>query len=261
MKKELVSMICVAALLGATTSAFAGAYGKAPEGEEGPSVAPAPPPQPVEAEEEGNYGRPGAYLEVGGVYAIENFGENKLENKADVLIDNTDVDTNIKIDNTGGYQLRAGYRINEWVAAELEWEHIINYAAKGQADWYDGARIYDSASAKADLSTYALTANAKFFPLPGRFQPYALVGAGWLNVQSDQEQYKFEGDDAWTGASEYGIDEDSFGMRFGLGLDAYITDEVGVAAEVGYVLPLTGNMADYDIEYVPMSLSLFYRFD
>lgn len=46
MKKEIVSLYCVFALLGGTTTAFAGAYGEQPQAEELPS---APPPAPAPA--------------------------------------------------------------------------------------------------------------------------------------------------------------------------------------------------------------------
>lgn len=213
MKKEVGSLFCVFALLGFTTAAFAGAYGEKEEAEE----LPASPPAAVAAapaEEPEDFGAAGAYVELGGVYVVENFGDSSNSVGSDY-------------GDSGGYQLRAGYRINSWVAVEGEWEHDINFQDNLEA------------------STYDLTVNGKFYPLTSRIQPYALVGMGWINGLNDSTTRE---------------DQNSLGFRFGLGVDAYITKSIGVALEAGYVLPVSGYLSSNDFDTIPISLSAFYRF-
>ena len=48
-----------------------------------------------------------------------------------------------------------------------------------------------------------------------------------------------------------------FAARFGLGLDVYVTEKVGVSMMGTYVLP-TGNLDDRD--YVGVQIGLIYRY-
>ncbi len=225
MKKEIVSLCCVLALLGGTTAAFAGAYGEREQPEELPSSAPAVPavaPAPAET-----FGASGSYIEIGGVYVIENFDASS--NAASMDDDNARTPplpvTSYR--NSGGYQLRAGYRIAPWVAVEGEWEQDLNFRDSVEASVYD------------------LTVNGKFYPFASRVQPYALVGMGWVNGLNDGSSHE---------------NENSLGFRFGLGVDVYITKSIGVAAEASYVLPATGYLSDHGFDTIPVSLNLFYRF-
>lgn len=216
MKKEIVGLFCVCALLGGTTAAVAGAYGEKDQAEELPATPPAVESTAEAAAEVETFSAPGAYMEIGGVYVVENFGEETNTIGSDY-------------GNSGGYQLRAGYRIRPWVAVEGEWEHDIDFG-----DNLEG-------------SLYALTANGKFYyPFDCRFQPYALIGMGWVNGMNDDSERE---------------DESALGFRFGIGIDTYITKNIGIAAEAGYVLPVTGYLADHDFDTIPISLSAFYRFN
>ena len=215
MKKEIVGLVCVFGLLGATSGAFAGAYGEKGQAEELPTAPQVAAPAPEAAVEVETFDAPGAYFELGGVYVVENFGEKSNPNGSDY-------------GDSGGYQVRAGYRIRPWVAVEGEWEHDIDFQDDLEASIYD------------------LTVNGKFYvPLQSRFQPYALIGMGWVNGLNDSSVHE---------------DESALGFRFGIGLDTYITKSIGIAAEVGYVLPVTGYLSDHDFDTIPISLSAFYRF-
>jgi len=122
MNRTLVSLICVFALLGGTTHALA-------------AEQPAAQPSAAEAEAEG-FGAAGAYIEVGGVYAIENFDAH--DNAASMDGDNLDKGSRVNsYDNSGGYQLRDGYRITPWVAVEGEWEHAIDFQDSVEASIYN----------------------------------------------------------------------------------------------------------------------------
>jgi len=214
MKKELVSLFCVSCLLGGTTAAYAGAYGEKEQVEELPASPPAAPPAVAPAPEPETFGAAGPYIEVGGAYVFENFGRSTNMVGSDY-------------GDSGGYQVRAGYRINPWVAVEGEWEHDVSFQDNLEASIYD------------------LTVNGKFYPLATRVQPYALVGMGWINGLNDSTTRE---------------DQSSLGFRFGLGVEAYITKSMGVAAEAGYVLPATGYLGSHDFDTIPLSLNVFYRF-
>ena len=97
----------------------------------------------------------------------------------------------------------------------------------------------------AEIQTWALTGNAKVFVLTGRTQPYALIGIGVLEAELE-----FVG----AGLSQT---ESGFAVRFGGGLDFYITENVVASAGVDYVLP-TGDVEDLD--YVSFGAGIQYRF-
>lgn len=206
MKRELASVLCASLLLSTASSALASAYGEPGEPEEAP-VAVAAPPEVVAAPPVGYW-----YLGAGALFSIENF----------------DCDT----DNAWGYNIRGGRRINDYVAVEAEWEHPVS-------NFDDSNKVDGFGRLNGDVEAWNLTANGKVYPITGRFQPYALVGAGYGQADLPHD------------------DNGGFIARFGLGLDVLITDNIGVDAEVGYVLG-TGALSDYD--QIPISLGVFYNF-
>jgi len=207
MKKHLASVICVSVLLASASSAFAGAYGEPVEPEEGPAPVAAPP-MAVEEETPAGY----FYLGAGGLFSIENFS--------------------CDADHAWGYNVRAGYRINNWVAAEAMWEHPVS-------DFDDADKVDGFGRLNGDVDVWNVTANGKIYPVHGRFQPYALVGAGYGQADLPHD------------------DNGGFIARFGIGLDVLITDNFGLDTEVGYVLG-TGALGNYD--QIPISVGFFYNF-
>jgi outer membrane protein W len=206
MRKGLTSVVCASVLLGTASLAMAGAYGEPVAPEEGPApvaVAPA-----VVEEERVGY----AYIGAGALFGIENF-------KCDA-------------DHAWGYNLRAGYRINNWVAVELMGEHA--------ASKFDDAEVVDGfGRLHGDVEVWNITTNGKFYPVRGMFQPYALIGGGYGEADLPHDQ------------------NHGFVARFGIGLDILFTDNFGMDTEVGYVLG-TGAVSDYD--YIPISIGFFYNF-
>lgn len=218
MRKELLVSVCALALVVGANNAFAGAYGEPVEPEEAPAAPPAPP--AVMEEEEPDYARTGAYIGVGGNYAINNFdGLNPLNGP-----------TTDSVDNSSGYFVRAGYRVHANVAVEARFEHFLGF---------------ETDPGPGHLEGYAVTANVKGFILTGRYQPYVLFGMGYLDLNSPGND---QGD---------AIAGDDFAMRFGGGLDGYVTENISMGPEVAYVLP-TGDASDLDM--VTISLGLNYRF-
>ena len=208
MKKQFMSVVCASVLLGATSMAFAGARGEAEEAEELPTaVAAAPVMAEVEEPSPGYF-----YIGAGGIFAIENF--------------------HCDVDHAWGYEIRAGRRFNDWIAAEVEWEHPISKF--DDADKVDGfGRL------NGDVSAWAITANARFYPIHGRVQPYALIGAGYGQADLPHDQ------------------NDGFVARFGLGVEFLITDNFGLYTGADYLLG-TGQLSDYD--WIPIAFGAFYNF-
>lgn len=180
-------------------------------------------------EEVSRFGGAAPYVAIGGVYAIEN---NK-----------SSLDSGIpgygNLKNSGGYDIRAGYKFQKMVAAEIEWQSLVSFKADG---------VFPVTGNEApNLEARMLSLNGRVSPLDGRIQPYGLIGMGWVNVQADRQSVS--------------IRESAFGMRFGLGVLAYITERTGIALEAAYVLPMSGKLGGSDrFDIIPITASLFFRF-
>jgi len=171
----------------------------------------------VTASADGEYGRSGPYVGAGGVYAIENIDAPPFwDDIKKVTVENG-------VDNSWGYNVKAGYRFNQIFALEAEWEQWIDF------DYHPGA----------NFDGWMLSASGKAFFSDGPFQPFVLAGAGWM------------------GGKDNVRDVHELGFRFGGGLDFYVARNWALSAEAGYVLG-TGDLSDYDS--IPFSLGVLYRF-
>jgi hypothetical protein len=119
-------------------------------------------------------------------------------------------------------------------------------------EWLDGFDV------KADdldvtIDVWALTLDGKLYPLAGleqklpalarRFQPFATVGFGYLEVDVPS-----------------GVDSDDwdFVARFGGGLDVYVTRNIAISVDATYVLPVTEDLEDLD--YLSVGWGVLFRF-
>ncbi|HEY2773546.1 MAG TPA: outer membrane beta-barrel protein [Candidatus Binatia bacterium] len=219
MRKNIAMLIGAAALMGTTTCAFAGAYGEKPLPEEHPT---APPPIVQQQVEEVDYAKVGPYLGIGGEYAIQQFQEIQGA-------------TGIDVSNSGGFHVRAGYRVHPNVAVEALYENFNEFDVDPNGH-YDG---------------WALTANAKGYILTGRFQPYVLAGLGYVDINGSAGSRNHP---APLLAAPAGND---FEMRFGAGMDGCITEHIAMGPEIAYVLPF-GQANNLNMWTVSMGLR--YKF-
>jgi opacity protein-like surface antigen len=186
------------------------------------------------AEPANEYARPGWYLGAGGTWAPHWWKAPDDE-----------LDARVITNNSFGFQVRGGYRINRWLATELEYE------------WLDGFDNEVNGSTIFKLRTHVITANAKFLcPGLGRFQPYVLLGAGAAI---------FEIDDQSLWAADLENTSAGFAARATAGLDFYITKNWLLNLEAGAVIPTNEveNSNGGDLEelfYVPIQLGFQYRF-
>ncbi|MGR9106301.1 MAG: outer membrane beta-barrel protein [Gammaproteobacteria bacterium] len=194
---------------------------------------------PALADEPPDFAREGAYLGLGGTYAFHWFAGKSFDRNLGGQ------GVQVISSSSGGLNARAGYRVNSWFAAEVEYE------------WIDGFTNKIRGSNVATLTSHQLTLNGKFFvPTGGRFQPYGLLGVG-LSI--------WEASDRVGRGS--GLEATSAGLagRVGLGLDAYVTNNLLVNVGVDMALSTTriDNSLDGDLKnlfYIPIQLGLQYRF-
>lgn len=178
-----------------------------------------------------DFDRSGIYLGVFGSYAFDMAFEDALEDTLRLL---EPVEVGVKVKDSFGIQGRFGYRFIPHVAAEVQAEYLFGFDTKVGSE-----KI-------AKYTLLAATANAKVFAMTEDIQPYALVGAGILYADLDDN---------------LGLDvsADAVGpaMRAGAGIDLYLSENVVVSAETTYVLPF----ADVDdLDYLSIGVGVQYRF-
>lgn len=216
MRKEILSSVCTLSLVLGASSAFAGAYGDV----EQPEEIPAPPPAVavVEPEPETDYARTGPYIGVGGLYAIEFFSQGDPFNNGDKTAGDAS--------NSAGFHVAAGYRVIPNLAVEARYEYYNEFDT-------DPDRRITARTSGGGYNGWSTTVNAKGYILTGQWQPYALIGLGYLSTDGRR-----------TNNAATAKPGDGFAMRFGVGMDACIGEHWALGPELAYLLPFgdAGNM-------------------
>jgi opacity protein-like surface antigen len=170
-----------------------------------------------------DFARPGWYLGLGAIYAISDY--DLTTDELDVVPpEPTGVDPEFA--NTGGVDFRAGYRVHPRWAFEFDYQ------------WQAG---FDSAESSIDpmleIDTHLLSLDAKLFAATGRWQPYVLLGAGLLIVNTEIVDDDFE--------KPWDLDT-GFAPRFGAGLDVYLDEHWALTLEGTYLVSV-GTFDDVDM--------------
>ena len=168
------------------------------------------------------YGRSGPYFGVGATYAFENFSGDANDRS---------------VDDSWGYNIRGGYRFNEYFALEIDWDHFVGFDGDG----------FEGFGGDADI--WMIGASGKLYPFSGIIQPYLSAGAGWCGIDDSR---------ALDANHMDGYDNTGFAARFAAGLDVYVGRNWALFAEAGYFLPTGGRVGEYDA--IPISFGVFYRF-
>lgn len=184
--------------------------------------------------------RRGWLVGVAGSYAIETFERDAQSNLDRVL----GVPTDLSVDNSFGFNGRAGYRCHRRFSAEVEVEWLDGFDS-------DFSSVGFGQLAKLKYEPIVVTTNVKGFLLTGRYQPFLLVGAGAMTAEA-----VLRDDSVGLGLSRTESDN-AFAMRFGGGIDLYATKNIVVSLEADYVLPF-GDLDDLD--YVTIGWGVQYRF-
>jgi len=139
-----------------------------------------------------NNNRSGIYSGTGGLYAIEDFDSDALN-----------------FDNAPGFNLRPGYHFHPHVAVEAVGERIdaFDFNDTFVFSGFFGSPTSQSIERSANVNTWAGTLNGKIFALTGQFQPYALLGIGFLHAHS---KLKASG----SGIEPVSAKSNSFGLAF-----------------------------------------------
>lgn len=131
-------------------------------------------------------------------------------------------------DTSGAFNVHLGYRFNPRVAADL---HVERY------------QEFDAPT--GEVNGWALGLNGRGYILTGKFQPFVLMGLNLLDMETTN-----------SASPNPKKTDDGPALRFGTGLDWYVTNKVALVGDVSYVLGL-GEVSDYDI--IAFSLGFMYR--
>lgn len=172
----------------------------------------------------GDYDRNGFYVGGGASLAFDRF-ESDFEEA---------LGSDVGVEDSFGANAQFGYRIHPRVSTEVEFE------------WLSGFEISESGTKVAEIETWTLTGNAKGHLLTGSVQPFVLAGLGIMNALGDDTE-------------ELGLPDWTTGvaLRFGGGLDVYVSERFAMNLNLDYVLP-TGDVKDLD--YLSLGVGLQYRF-
>lgn len=155
------------------------------------------------------FNRPGAFVGAGMNYGIPSFQGA----------------AGADFGNSLGFNVRGGYRFNEFIAVEGIYEYMDDFGT--------GRQTVAGTSVTADAKTNAFSINGKLILPLSRFQPYLTGGVGFLN--SDAE-LKIAG-------QHFNGSGTSFAGRFGAGLDVFATEHISLYAETAYTMG-TDNLSD-----------------
>jgi opacity protein-like surface antigen len=243
-------------------------------------------------DDEEGYDRRGFYAALSPSYARENFSDSTIVNLIDGELqdklrsvrgtpDLGDPDKNPPIPpgDPGFYSFgfsdidsdvfgatgRGGYRCHPIVSAELQFERLSNFdggITETTVNLWPSAANDVPRNFDIELESLVLTTNVKGHLLTGRYQPFVLAGVGFMRMESKAKDIT-SGDalevpdpdrKRAADASEIWVE---VAMRFGGGLDFYLTENVVVSAEASYLMP-TGKLDDLD--YYSIGVGLQYRF-
>lgn len=173
------------------------------------------------AEEENNDPtRSGPLFGLGATYAADNFDSVGMRN-----------------DGSGGLNAHFGYRFNKYLATEMEIEKYVSF------DGNDHTAT--SNNRVGHVTGWAIGLNERFYPIGGRFQPFLLGGVNYLKMKTTDSR-----------KVSYPKTDDGVGLRFGAGLDVYVTNRFLVTTDVSYMLSV-GDVRDYDL--IAISLGIAFR--
>jgi len=178
---------------------------------------------PASAEPAGpDYARKGWYVGANGIYGLYVFDQGKP----------------VETDGTGGFNVRGGYRIYPWLAAELfyEWAYQFTKTPAG-------------APITTDAMSHTITTNLKFLYPRWRAQPYFAFGIGAYG-----EEETTQAPAGVSNSSEWGL-----GMRPVVGVDFYLTENVVLNLETGPSIGLYDAATDARI-YMSFGGGVQYRF-
>jgi opacity protein-like surface antigen len=180
-----------------------------------------------------DYGRPGWYVGVGGGGAWD-FLDDAVQDATGSAVE---------FDGGGTFNARGGYRATSWFAFELMYEGNYNMGVT-----FLGADV-------ADFDSHSIYGNFKFIVPTWRIHPYLAIGPGAQYGKFNGKGLVFD---------PFDTNRWDFALRFGLGVDGYITENWLLNLEVAPSI----RFADYtnipsettDNVSLTFSVGIQYRF-
>ena len=198
------------------------------------------------------YDRPGVFLGAGVNLAIEEFSGDvnaKLDvaqfDEGELGLPGEKADK-IDFDDSFGVNGEIGYRCHPRFSVEVEVEWVEGFDGDVHKPSFVGKL------ATTELETIVITTNAKGYLLTGRTQPYVLLGLGIMRMEFNERDKTVVVPPGSDPQSEH---ESNFAMRFGGGIDYYLTKNLVLGVAVDYVSAFSAN-----VDYLLVGGGLQYRF-
>jgi len=168
----------------------------------------------------------GAYIGIGGSYAIDDFYTEKFEDRA--------VPIAVNIDDTWGVNAKLGYHVNEFFAVEAVFDYfsafetseaLIHPTTTGAASTMG----IISEDGELNIMTFMLAGK---FCWPGRaIEPYGIVGAGVMQADWDRKL----GAGSGSASDSPALSASSTGgcAKVGVGVDFFLSDHLSLGVEGG----------------------------
>jgi len=186
----------------------------------------------AEPPQESDHNRNGWYLGLNGIYS-QDFLQDDIEEAFGGELD---------LSGGGGLNVRGGYRVTSWFAAEAMYQ------------WTTGldADIEGTSIIFYEFSTHSIMGNFKFLLPYWRFQPYIGIGLGAQ-----------KGEIHFPGSSVFDNENWGFLGRPSFGIDWIVTDHwllnVELAGELA-VHDISGTLSDTDFFGLSVGGGVQYRF-
>jgi opacity protein-like surface antigen len=174
--------------------------------------------------------RSGFYAGLGGFYIFEDLAldAEKLGLAAVLSADPA-------YDNSAGAEIVLGYRAHPKLGLEFVYQFIEGFDST-------------AGSPATEIDGHAFTLNAHVYPCGGRLQPYGSFGLGAVLANSEVLSSGFKKP----------FEQDlGFALRFGAGLDYYLTEHVVFGLEGSYVAPV-GGLAGH-VNFGAVGFRFLYR--
>lgn len=160
----------------------------------------------------------GPYFGIGGTFAKQDFDTGDLDKAL--------AGSGLSADfgDTWGLNVRAGYKFNRYIAAELAFDYLPGF------DWDVATRVGGTPVAgKLSVDVMAWTLSAKISPFDlQKIKPYVIVGGGIMHASADATV-------SIPGASASSSDDETdICGKIGLGVDYFVTDKVAIGLEGAY---------------------------
>jgi outer membrane protein W len=158
----------------------------------------------------------------------------------------------LDVNNSRTWSAQAGYRLNDYFAFELEYERIDEF------DLADSESLFGiQADVDGSVDGWLASLNARAYPFEriAGLRPYLLVGAGYMELDSDATaSVSFRGESLSSSGSQ---DEHAAVLQAGLGFDVQVTENWFVELEGSYKFP---QRELEDFRFFTIGGQLQYRF-